>query len=455
LIKEVSCAMTIAGSDSGCGAGIEADLKTFASLGVFGTCAITAVTAQNTLGIFEVFPVPARVVKSQIEAVLEDIEVRAVKTGMLCSKEIMEVVSEAIRRYGLNAVVDPVFQAGSGEPLIRKTDSQALTDLMVPRALVLTPNRDEAELIAKMEIRSLEEMKEAAENISSLGPKAVVIKGGHLEGDKVYDLLYFEGASKVFEKPRIEVKPHGGGCVFSSAIAGYLALGNDVANAVEKAEVLILEAVKYSFKVGGGRTPVNPMAHLNNEAERFRVLKDVADAVEVIEAHPEFLPWIAEVGTQVGMAVPYAANLDDVAAVEGRIVRLGKSATAVGCVKFGVSRHIARIILTVMKYDPKVRSAVNLRYDPRIVEAFIKTGSKVSSFDRTLEPAEKKLLEGETLAWGTEEAINRLGEVPDAIYDLGEVGKEPMIRVLGPSASETVKKALKALSYLRTEDNGE
>jgi len=448
LIEEVPCAMTIAGSDSGGGAGIEADLRTFASLGVFGTCAITAVTAQNTLGIFEVFPIPATVVQSQIEAVLEDIEVKAVKTGMLYSKEIMEVVSEAIKRYGLNAVVDPLFQAGSGESLIRKRDSQALTDLIVPRALVLTPNREEAELIAKMEIRSLEEMKEAAENISSLGPKAVVIKGGHLEGDKVYDLLHFDGTSKVFEKPRIDVKPHGGGCVFSSAIAGYFALGNDIANAVEKAEVLIQEAIRYALKVGRGRTPVNPMAHLNNEAERFRVLKDVAYAAEVIESHPEFLPWVAEVGTQVGMAVPYAASLDHVAAIEGRIVRLGESARAVGCVKFGVSSHIARVILTVMKHDPKVRSAMNFRYDPRVVEAFRKAGFKVSSFDRTLEPSRVKLIEGGTLAWGTEEAINRFGGVPDAIYDEGEVGKEPMIRVLGPSATATVRKALQAFGFL-------
>jgi len=448
LNREAPCAMTIAGSDSGGGAGVEADLKTFAALGVFGTCAITAITAQNTLGVYDVFAVPPRIVRRQIEAVLEDIQVKAVKTGMLYSMEIMEVVSGTIGKHGLRAVVDPVFQAGSGESLIKKGCLEALIDLIVTQALVLTPNRYEAELISKMEIKNLKDMKEAAMRISSLGAKAVIIKGGHLQGPKVSDLLYSDGTCKTFEKPRVDVKPHGGGCVFSSAIAAYLALGNDIVNAVEKAETLIEEATRYAQKVGHGRTPVNPMAYLNNEIERYPVLKDVADAVEMIESQSEFLPWIAEVGMQIGMAVPYAVDLDHVAAVEGRIVKFGESAKAVGCVKFGVSSHIARIILTVMKCDPHVRAAINVHYDPRLVEAFQKAGCKVSGFERTLEPADIKSFEGGTLAWGVEEAIRRFGGVPDAIYDLGEVGKEPMIRVLGTSATVTVKKTLKALDHL-------
>jgi len=448
LITEVPCVMTIAGSDSGGGAGIEADLKTFAALGVFGTCAITAITAQNTRGVYEVFPLPPSIVRRQIEVVLDDIEVRAVKTGMLYSRKIMEIVSQSIERHSLKAVVDPVFQAGTGGSLMKKEDLELLISLIVPRALVLTPNKYEAELISRTEIRNLDDMKEAAERISSLGARAVIIKGGHIDGEKVYDLLYCEGAFRAFEKPRIDVKPHGGGCVFSSAIAGYLVLDNDTVSAVEKAEIFVQEGIKYAMKVGRGRAPVNPLAHLNNEVERYQVLRDVAGAVEVIETHPEFLPWIAEVGTQVGMAVPYAVNPDDVAAVEARIIKFRRSAKAVGCVRFGVSSHIARIILTVMKHDPRLRAAFNLHYDPRLVEAFQKVGFTVSSFERPLEPADIKSLEGETLIWGTENAIKRFGGVPDIIYDLGEVGKEPMIRVLGTSAAVTVKKALKAIGYL-------
>lgn len=361
----------------------------------------------------------------------------------------MEVISEAIREYDLKTAVDPVFQAGSGEALIKEGDLEAFIHLIVPQALVLTPNTPEAELISGMEIRSLEDMEEAARRISSLGAKTVVIKGGHLEGKKVYDLLYSEGMSRIFEKSRIDVKLHGGGCVFSSAVAGYIALENDVVSAVEKAETLIQEGIEHARIVGRGRLPVNPLAHLNNEVERFRVLKDVVDAVEMVEAHEEFLPWIAEVGTQLGMAVSYAVNRDHVAAVEGRIVRFGNSAKAVGCVKFGVSSHIASIVLTAMKHDPEVRAAVNLHYDPMLIEAFQKAGFKVSSFERSLESPDVKSLEGGTLSWGTEEAIRGCGSTPDVIYDLGEVGKEPMIRVLGSSATTVVRKTLAALDYLR------
>jgi len=447
-IGEIPCVMTIAGSDSGGGAGVEADLKTFAALKVFGTCVITAITAQNTQGVYEVHPIPPEVVKRQIEAVLEDIEVKVVKMGMLYSGEIMKVVSDIIRSHSLGAVVDPVLRAGTGSSLIKEGDLDSLIKFIVPCAKVLTPNRYEAELISGVKIKNLDDMKKAAEEISDLGAKAVVVKGGHLNGLKVYDLLYHDGKFKVFEKSRIDVKPHGSGCVFSSAIAAFLALGNDLVDAVEKAEKFIEESLRHAIKVGYGRVPVNPLAHLYNEAEKFSVLKNVAEAARLIESHPEFFPWIAEVGTQIGMAVSYAVNREHVAAVEGRIVKFGKLVKAVGCVKFGVSSHVARMILTAMKHDSKVRAALNLHYDPRLVEAFQKAGFKLSSFDRSLEPSEIKSLEGGTLVWGTEEAIKKLGEVPDVIYDLGEVGKEPMIRVFGASATETVEKTMKALSFL-------
>jgi hydroxymethylpyrimidine kinase/phosphomethylpyrimidine kinase len=448
LIKNVPCVMTIAGSDSGGGAGVAADLKTFLALGVFGTCAVTAVTAQNTQGVYEIFPVPSEVVERQIEVVLEDIGVDAVKTGVLYSRETMSVVSNAIRKHDLKAVVDPVLKAGTGSSLVKEEGLAGLIDLMIPCAAVLTPNKQEAEMISGVEIKNVDDMRKAAELISNLGAKAVIVKGGHLKASNVHDVLYCKGDSRTFEKPRIEVEPHGGGCVFSSALAALLALGEDVLEAVEKAELFVEESLKNALKVGHGRTPVNPSAHLYNEAERFDVLKNVVEAAEMIENDRGFLPWIAEVGTQVGMAVSHAVKRDDVAAVEGRIVKFRRAARAAGCVKFGVSSHIANMILTVMKYNPEVRAALNLRYDQRLVEAFRRAGFTVSSFDRYVEPEDVKYVEGGTLVWGIGEAIKESGRVPDVVYDVGEIGKEPMIRVFGASAADAVKKALKALKLL-------
>ena len=452
MAKLQACALTIAGSDSGAGAGVQADLKTFSALGVYGTTVITALTAQNTQGVKEIFPLPASFVKRQIEAIMDDIKIEVAKTGMLYSSEIMQVVAEAAEKYGLKLVVDPVFRAGSGDLLIKEENKEALIRLLIPKAHIVIPNRFEAEDIAGMKIENLDEMKKAAEKIAELGVKAVIIKGGHLDekSKTITDILYHNGEFRIFTKPRVDVKPHGGGCSFSSAIAAYLAYGNSISQAVEKAEKFIGEALKFALKVGRGRAPVNPMATLYNEAEKFRVLEDVYAAAKMIEESSELLlPYAAEVGTQVAMALSYASNKWHVAAVEGRIVKVGSKLRRVGCVRFGASNHLARIILTAMKYDSSMRAALNLHYSPELVEAFRKAEFTVSSFDRKQEPIEQKIIEGKTLSWGTEQAIKKLGKVPDIIYDLGEPGKEAMIRVLDKSATKTVEKTLAAIKSLQ------
>jgi len=443
--REVPCALTIAGSDSSGGAGIEADLKTFAALKVFGTCAITAVTAQNTQGVYDIHPIPPRMVERQIEVVLEDIPVKAAKTGMLYSKEIADAVAGALDRHELQVVVDPVFRAGTGSLLICEEEKEDLIEAFVTRSFVSTPNKYEAEDMAQMRIRTIDDMKKAASKISRLGAKAVVVKGGHLNGEDVKDVLYYDREFKVFTKPRVEVEAHGGGCTFSAAIAAYLALDYDVVGAVTNAEEFIHNAITFGSKVGKGRVPVNPVANLFNDAEKHEVLEDVFAAAKMIEDHSEFSPYVAEVGTQIAMALPYASTKWHVAAVEGRIVKLDKRVRAVGCARFGVSDHVARIVLTAMRHNPSKRAALNLRYDQDLVEAFKKLGQVVSSFDRRLEPPEVKAAEGVTLIWGVNEVIKAAGRVPDVVYDLGEVGKEPMIRVLGSSAMDVVEKSLASI----------
>jgi len=445
--------MTIAGSDSGGGAGIEADLKTFSALGVFGTCAITAITAQNTQGVKEIFPVPPPIVRAQIQAVLEDIPIKVAKTGMLYSRDIMEVVAESIESYGIGLVADPVFRAGTGRSLIIEEDKEAFIALLLPRAIILTPNLFEAEIISGLKISSLEDMKRAARKIIDLGAEAVIIKGGHLRtsGQKVYDIFYTHESFRIFEKKRRSVKPHGGGCVFSAAIASFLAKGEDLKQAVEKAERFIETSFIGALKVGSGRTPVNPMASLYNKSERVSVIDQIEAAARIIEENPILLPFAAEVGTQIAMALPFPCGPADVAAIEGRIVKIRDRLKAVGPARFGASRHMANVILTAMRYDSEIRAAMNLHYSPKIVEAFRRIGCKVAEFERSREPADVKSVEGRSLSWGTEEAIRTTGEVPDVIYDKGEVGKEPMIRILGRDAIEVVNKVLKAIKSLSLE----
>jgi len=247
-------AMTIAGSDSGGGAGIEADLATFLHLRVFGTVAITAVTAQNSLGVHEVFDVPTEIIRAQMRAVLTDFTVGAVKTGMLSRREIISEVAEGIKAHRITKlVVDPVMVAQSGDPLMFGAALDALKCELLPLALIVTPNVPEAEKLSDMKITSMQEMKEAAKIIAELGPKGVLIKGGHLEGPKVTDLFYYEGKFSVLEQDRIDTNDHHGtGCTLSAAIAAELAAGTGVFEAVKRAHDYTRLAIEHRFKGGKG-----------------------------------------------------------------------------------------------------------------------------------------------------------------------------------------------------------
>ncbi|MBU7575875.1 MAG: bifunctional hydroxymethylpyrimidine kinase/phosphomethylpyrimidine kinase [Hydrogenophaga sp.] len=254
--------LSIAGSDSGGGAGIQADLKTFAALGCYGMTAITALTAQNTLGVSGIHGVPPEMLKAQLSAVLDDIGVDAVKIGMLHAPEIVRTVAWALRHYEVKQVVlDPVMVATSGDRLIAPDTVQVLVDELFPLATVVTPNLDEAALLLGRPIAHADELDAAARDLLALGAKAVLLKGGHLPGDEVADLLVSgDGPAQRLASPRIASRnTHGTGCTLSSAIAAYLALGNPLDQAVAKARSYILQAIAMGANVytGAGHGPLN------------------------------------------------------------------------------------------------------------------------------------------------------------------------------------------------------
>ena len=254
-------AMTIAGSDSGGGAGIQADLKTFTVLGVFGTSAITALTAQNTTGVTGVVEMAPEFVVEQIDAIMRDIGTDAAKTGMLSNAGIIEAVAGAVRRWEITRlVVDPVMIAKSGSPLLRPEATEALRGALLPAALVVTPNLHEASVLIGRPVRTLPEMREAARAIHAMGPRYVVVKGGHLEdSDQSVDVLFDGEAFEQFSAPRTESKnTHGTGCVFSAAITAGLARGQSVPDAVARAKDVITAAIKAGLPIGEGHGPADP-----------------------------------------------------------------------------------------------------------------------------------------------------------------------------------------------------
>jgi hydroxymethylpyrimidine/phosphomethylpyrimidine kinase len=251
-------AMTIAGSDSGGGAGIQADLKTFAALGVYGTSAITAITAQNTLGVRAVLELPPELVAAQIDAIMSDIGADAAKTGMLANAAIIQTVAAKVVEHRIDRlVVDPVMVAKSGDPLLRPEAVEALKSEIVPLATVITPNAREAEVLCGHPIDTGDDARAAARLIHAMGAKIVVVKGGHLRGDAT-DLV-FDGREFVeLWAPRIDTpNTHGTGCTFASAIAAGLAKGLAPLEAIRRAKDYITEALRRSYSVGRGHSPVN------------------------------------------------------------------------------------------------------------------------------------------------------------------------------------------------------
>lgn len=251
-------AITIAGSDSGAGAGIQADLKTFAALGVYGTSALTAITAQNTRGVAAIAEVPEEVVSAQIDVVLEDIGADAAKTGMLFSPSIIRVVADRLEAWGVTKlVVDPVMVAKSGDRLLHPAAIEALTSSLLPLALVVTPNLPEAEVLTGRAIRDDADVRAAAAAIAALGPRFVVVKGGHRAGDPT-DVVFDGSAYVELPAERVETRnTHGTGCTFSAAIAAHLAHDLEPLDAIAAAKRYIGGALRGSYPVGGGHSPVN------------------------------------------------------------------------------------------------------------------------------------------------------------------------------------------------------
>lgn len=254
----MSIALTIAGSDSGGGAGIQADIKTFSALGVYGASVVTAITAQNTVGVTAVHEVPVDVVSAQMDAVLSDFDVGAAKTGMLFSADIVEAVSRKIREWDVRAlVVDSVMVAKSGDRLLREDAIDSLRRCLLPLALVVTPNIPEAEVLAGMPIPDEAAREEAARRIGEMGPQWVVIKGGHLEGDPI-DLVWDGAEMQRLSGKRIEsTSTHGTGCTFSAAIAAYLTNSTDVRQAIREAKDYLTDAIRHAEGLGHGHGPLN------------------------------------------------------------------------------------------------------------------------------------------------------------------------------------------------------
>ena len=257
-MKTVPIVMTIAGSDSGGGAGIQADLKTFAALGVYGTSVITSITAQNTVSVTDLFNMPKSIISSQIDAIMTDIGSDVVKTGMLANTEIIEIVSEKLTEFTFPiVVVDPVMVATSGDRLISEDAIDILRKMLIPLATVITPNIPEAEVLTERRILTLDDARNAAKDLVAMGAKSAVVKGGHMEGPST-DMVYDGKEFRAYTSKRISsTSTHGTGCTLASAIAAKLAHGYSIRDSVSQAKRYVTASIRNAFPIGSGHGPLN------------------------------------------------------------------------------------------------------------------------------------------------------------------------------------------------------
>ena len=435
--------MTIAGSDSSAGAGIQADLKTFSALGVYGTTVITTLTAQNTKTISDILVVPPKFFKNQIVTTLEDIKPDVIKIGVVYSKSIINTIKTILKNFKNPIVVDPVIYSGTGIKLLDEDSFEQYKREIIPLAHVITPNLKEAEFLSKIKIDNRQDMTKAAIEIFKLGASNIIIKGGHnnTNDTKVIDLLFEDKMTRPQEivHERLEIdETHGTGCNFSAAIASFLAKGYSIGDSFRLSNTYVYEALRSSNRIGDGVLVSNPLDCMYENSEKFQVLIELQHCVTKLERMSNFYKLVPETKTNFVYSVERPKNFNNIAGVLGRLTNLGKEIRTPNVVQFGASFHVSNALLAAVEFNPLIRSAINIRNNAEIVN-ICENNFKCSSYSRSKETKSIKKIEGSSILWGISEAFRQKTDA-EIVYHDGDFGKEPMVIIYGQNPKEVLEK---------------
>lgn len=462
--------LTIAGSDPSCGAGIQADIRTFDRCGVYPLSAITAVTYQSAKDFYG-FKSTSEELEAQLNSILENYPVEIAKIGMIPDNTCIETIIKIIRKYDLKAVLDPVTISSAGERLAESRLEPKIEKKLLPHITVLTPNISEAEVYSGISLTdkekySFQRLKKAAEIIlkkmetktgENPQEKAVIIKSGYDSNANLIDLCLVQkkkGESitndfRVFRKKKIDFQGnvHGTGCVFSSAIAAYLAKNRSIQKAIEDAEVFFDDRFQKFLTLSEDAKVMN----LGYSNEQLDVIRGIKKVYEFISKKKEFRKLIPEVRLNISGALRNAKNKSDIAAIEGRVTVINNFPYGAGPIKFGVSDHTARLILTAKEFDKSINFVINLRYKEKYIKKIKKNSTLLLyEFHRETQPNEVRKKEHSTMQWIIKQSIDKTNKIPDIIWDTGAKGKEPMIRLFAENAENMIEKLeiiLNALSF--------
>lgn len=435
MINRPKRLLIIAGSDPSAGAGVQADLKSASAVGVYGLTVITSITAQNTKGVQAIFNFSEEQIRAQINSILDDIEFDGVKIGMVGDEKVAKVIEKFLKNQNKPVVIDPVLVAQSGGLLSNKE----IVSSIFKYADLITPNMSEAEALTGVKIKTIDDVIKAGKKLLKVA-KRVLIKGGDSQID--FDVYFEEDTIHKFFIERINTKnTHGTGCSLATTIASYKILGFDWLESISKARLLILKALEKGVELGSQFGTIDQFAILKESAKKYEVIDHLKIAFERIR-NENIGYLIPEIQTNFVYALPNAKDFSDVAGFPGRIINFKNNLFCISAPEFGASKHVASLVISAKRFYPEVSSAIALRFIPELIPILKKAGFKVESFDRKREPKSIKEKEGSSLDWGVSEALKKTSSMPDIIYDLGDVGKEPVIRVFGVDPFDVVEKVM-------------
>jgi hydroxymethylpyrimidine/phosphomethylpyrimidine kinase len=430
-------ALSIAGSDPSAGAGIQADLKTFAALGVYGLTVVSAITSQNTSKFSKVKELSSDMVQSQLQSVLSDFNIDVIKIGMVYGSSTIKAIHSELKNTKIPIVLDPVFESTTGGVLLQNEAFPLFKKLLVPLSFVITPNVPEAERLAGMKIRTPRDVRVAAAKIHRMGAENIVIKGGHFGSKNVTDYILEKTKFYSFSAKRINRTTHGGGCNFSASLAANIAKGNNLKEAVRLAKVFSFKSIANSQKIGRGV--------FVTKTESDGIEKELSDAISKFTNLKNISKYIPEVQTNFVFSRKNPKSLNDILGVSGRIVKVENSVIVAGSLKYGGSRHVGSAVFQMAKKFPAIRSGINIKYDKEFIKKAISKKLAVSYYERRAEPSKTRTKEGSTISWGIKNAIKSSKPV-DLIFHKGDLGKEPMIIIFGDTPNAVLGKIIKIVS---------
>ena len=425
--------LSIGGSDPSSGAGIQSDIKTFSHSGNYPFTVITAITSQNTRKVTSIMPVNKKNLESQMDSILSDFHIDAVKIGMVFNSQIIRTINSKLKNCVFPIVVDPIIKSTTGALLLKKDALDDYKKMIIPLADVITPNVYESKILS-----GIADTKKSAKKIQSMGAKCVIITGFTESKNNISDFILEPTKSYKISGKKIQIINHGSGCNYSASITESLAKGLTVNEAVKIAKKFVYQSIKNSISIGKG---VN-ITHQKISKDVKELLYSIDDFKQIKNIH-KIIP---ECQTNFVFAKINPKTINDVLGISGRLVKAGKKIVTVGEIVYGGSQHVASAVIQINKKFPEILSCINIKYNPQIISKAKKLGFVVLSYDRNKEPKNVKMQENSSIIWGISSILKT--KCPDLVYHKGDFGKESMILIFGETPNDVIKKVSKLrLSY--------